>query len=344
LENDKLVKFFVALAMLQFFLHYVQGEGPEDLLGKKMHYENSVGVVENLADPFVFRHGDTYYLYGTTDVRSKGIIVYKSNDLVNWGRPAGIREGYALHKEDVWGKKWFWSPEVVFHNKKFYMIYTVEERLAVATSDSPLGPFTQPKQGLYHPEIREIGHKTLFDNGRVYIYFSRLEQGNVIYGAELNADLLSFKEDTLKRLFDTSQEWEHTEDNPDPEWPVAEAPFVMKHGGIYYMFYTANHFRSPDYAVGYATSPGPLGPFTKYEGNPILKSSETIKGPGTTSIVKAPNGDWYMFYHAHFKPGKVSPRKTLMDKMEFIKQADGSPDVVRILGPTNTKQQLDWVK
>ena len=312
--------------------------------GMKNYYDNSVGVVENLADPFVFRHGDTYYLYGTTDVGSEGIIVYQSNDLVNWGKPVGARGGWALHRDDVWGEKWFWSPEVVHHNNKFFMIYTVEERLAVATSDSPLGPFTQPKDGHYHPDVREIGHKTLFDNGRVYIYFSRLEGGNVIYGAELNDDLLSFKEGSLKRLFDASQDWEHTKNNPHPEWPVAEAPFVMKHGGFYYMFYTANHFRSPDYAVGYATAPGPLGPFTKYSGNPIVRSTETIQGPGTTSMIKAPNGDWYMYYHAHRKPGTVIPRKTLMDRVEFVKQGEGSPDVVRMLGPTSGKQVVDWVK
>lgn len=325
----------------------VTARGQVEVRGQKNYYDNRVGVVRNLADPFVFRHGDTYYLYGTTDEGSKGIVVYRSDDLVNWGEPVGARDGWALHKDDVWGDRWFWSPEVVYHRNKFYMIYTVEERLAVATSDSPLGPFTPPKPGggPYHPDVREIGHKTLFDDdGRVYIYFSRLEGGNVIYGAELSDDLLSFKEGSARRLFDASQPWEHTKDNPHPEWPVAEAPFVMKHGGLYYLFYTANHFRSPDYAVGYATAPGPLGPFTKYAGNPVVRSTETIKGPGTTSMVRAPSGDWYMFYHAHLQPGRVTPRKTLMDRVEFVKQADGSPDVVRVLGPTSGKQVVDWVK
>jgi len=341
-----MLKYLIIGIVLALSPQVVRGEKATSAAATLNYYDNRKGLVENLADPYVFHHGGTYYVYGTTDKGSKGIRVFKSDDLINWGNPVGAKNGYALHKDDVWGEKWFWSPEVVFYNNKFFMIYTVEERLAVATSDSPLGPFTPAgdRNGLYHPDIPEIGQKILFDDGKIYIYFSRLEDGNVIYGAELNNDLLSFKEDTLIRLFESSQGWEHTETNPNPKWPVAEAPFPMKHEGTYYLFYTANHFRSPDYAVGYATAKGPLGPFKKYEGNPILRSKDPIKGPGTTSITKAPNGDWYIFYHAHFSEEKVAPRKTLMDKLEFVDQTDGVPDVVRVLGPTITKQRVNWVK
>jgi xylan 1,4-beta-xylosidase len=305
-------------------------------------YDTSVGVVTQMGDPFVFKHDSTYYLYGTTDVQSSGIIVYKSDDLIHWGKPAGAREGYALHKEDVWGTRGFWSPEVFFARGKFYMIYTVEEQLAVATSNSPLGPFTQPRQGPMNPDKKEIGHKTFHEDGKTYIYFSRLEGGNVIVGAQMSGDLLSIKEDTLTTLVESTEPWEHTPSNPDANWPVAEAPFVMKHKDTYYLFYTANHFITTDYAVGYATSSHPLGPYSKYKGNPILSATDEMKGTGTTSIVTVPNGELYMFYHAHKDTSNVRPRKVAMDRIEFIPQPDGSPDVVKVHGPTAGKQQVSW--
>lgn len=305
-------------------------------------YNNSIGLVQNLGDPYVFEHKDTYYLYGTTDKGSKGIKVYTSDDLINWSEPKGARDGYALHKDDVWGNRWFWSPEVRYHNNTFYMIYTVEEHLAVARSDSPLGPFTQPKHGPLHPDIKEIGHITLFDKGKIYMYWTRFDQGNIIIAAEMNDDLLSIKEETITRIIEHTEDWEHTENNPHPNWPVTEAPFIMKHNGYYYLFYTANHFRSPDYAVGYAVSTNPLGPFEKFEGSPILKSNDQIKGTGTTSVIKAPNGEYYMLYHAHYNNEAVVPRKTVMDRMEFVKQPDRSPDVVKVHGPTTSKQRVDW--
>src|SRR5690606_30775752 len=132
---------------------------------------------------------------------------------------------------------------------------------------------------------------------KTYIYFSRFDNANVIFGAEMAPDLQSIKEDTVVRLIDAEEDWEHTKNNPDMNWPVAEAPLVVKHDGLYYMFYTTNHFRSPDYAVGYAVAEKPLGPYKKFSGNPILKPNDKLQGTGTTSLVKAPNGELYMFYH-----------------------------------------------
>ena len=52
-----------------------------------------------------------------------GIEVYRSKDMINWEGPCGAREGLALHKEDVWGDKWFWAPEVFKLGEKFYMFF-----------------------------------------------------------------------------------------------------------------------------------------------------------------------------------------------------------------------------
>ena len=42
----------------------------------------------------------------------------------------------------------------------------------------------------------------------------------------------------------------------DQRWEgkVVEAPFMWKHAGRYYLFYSGNSYQSPEYAVGYAVA------------------------------------------------------------------------------------------
>ena len=310
----------------------------ETTLGKS--YTNS--VMPDIADPHVFYHEGVYYLYGTHTPdwpeMTRGIKVYTSTDLVHWTMKQ-TDDGWALKNEDSWGTKQFWAPEVIEKNGKFYMYYAVEEHLAVATSDSPLGPFKQEEQKPMHNDPKEIdAHIFTDDDGKQYMYFVRFTDGNVIWGAELNEDMMSIKEDTITKVFAVSQDWEKSQKAPTAR--VNEGPFVIKHNGIYYMTYSGNHFESPDYGVGYATSTSPLGPWTKYEYNPIMKSNSLVPGAGHHSLVYSPDGtELFMVYHAHNTIGKTEPRKLAIDRVHFVPQANG-PDAMEVWGPTITPQPI----
>ena len=67
-----------------------------------------------------------------------GFKVYTSEDLVHW-----TDAGMALKACDSWGEKQFWAPDIVYVDGIFYLSYSVEEHLCIATSRSPLGPFVQ---------------------------------------------------------------------------------------------------------------------------------------------------------------------------------------------------------
>lgn len=86
------------------------------------------------------------------------------------------------------------------------------------------------------------------------------------------------------------------------------------------MFYSANDFRKPDYAVGYATAPSPFGPWKKYDQNFIIsKNILKINGTGHGDFFTDKKGNMqYVFltYHANVK---VSPRATALVKVKFIK-------------------------
>ena len=305
----------------------------------KAEYDNSKGLVPNCADPYILQHEGTYYLYCTGG--KNGIRVYTSTDLANWSDTQGVNDGYALHSDDVWGEYGFWAPEVYQINNKFYMFFTVQERIAVAESDSPLGPFAQKEKKPFHLDIPEIDtHLFIDEDGTKYLYFVRFTNGNEIWVAELNDDLQSIREETLTHCIGQSQAWEDSSREPDPHARVNEGPFILKHNNLYYLTYSANHTANPDYGVGYATSSHPLGPWVKYEENPILTGNgKNINGPGHHSFATSPSGQLYIIYHTHFDMTKMGRRKLAIDPCEFVESEPGKPDIIRI-NATSTLQEV----
>ncbi len=53
------------------------------------------------------------------------------------------------------------------------------------------------------------------------------------------------------------------------------------------MMYSANYFGGKNYAVGYATSKMPLGPFTKSSSNPVLQKNIEQGGIVQAQVITA---------------------------------------------------------
>lgn len=262
-----------------------------------------------LGDPFIMLWNNTYYAYGTQS--PDGIVVYTSDDMLNWSISEKAN-GLALNKADVWAERWFWAPEVYHINGKFYMYYSADEHICVATSDSPLGPF---KQDVQLPMI--AGEKCIDnslyidDDGKPYLYFDRFDDGLNICVAELEADLITIKPETIKKCIHVSQTWEQV-------WPrVNEGSFVVKHNGTYYMTYSANSYESPFYGVGFATSPSVTGPWTKYENNPILQKPGELVGVGHSAMFTDKEGNLRIVFHAHASTIKIHPRHMYISTVGF---------------------------
>ena len=261
-----------------------------------------------LGDPFIMLHEGKYYAYGTN--ASDGIEVYSSDDLQTWEKSRDL----ALHKDNTWSSRWFWAPEVYYikEKNKFFMYFTADEHIAVATADSPLGPFIQETKGPMLTTEKAIDNSLYIDeNGKPYLYFVRFTDGSVIWVAELENDLKTIKPGTTTRCFNVSQPWENIQGR------INEGPFVIKQGGTYYMTYSANHFESQYYGVGYATASSPTGPWTKYSGNPILQKPGNLVGVGHHSLFKDKAGQLKMVFHSHYRNGKVLPRVMHITDVNF---------------------------
>lgn len=187
----------------------------------------------------------------------------------------------------------------------------------MATADVPQGPFRQEvKQPIWDEKSIDT---SLFidDDGTPYLYFVRFTDGNVIWVAEMNDDLTGIKQETLTECIKVGEPWELSQDKPAK---VAEGPSILKKEGVYYLVYSANHFESKNYGVGYATSNSPMGPWKKYEGNPILQHADGLMGTGHGAPFCCKDGSWkYISMHigiprkysralrisriCHFRPG-----------------------------------------
>lgn len=271
-----------------------------------------------LGDPFIMLYQDTYYAYGTH--ADNGIEVYTSSDLLTWKKEKDL----ALNQQDSWAERWFWAPEVYHINGKFYMYYSADEHICVAISNSPTGPFVQSvKEPMIASEKGIDNSLFIDDDGTPYLSYVRFNDGNNIWIAELEQDLITLKTETMQPCLHVSQEWEEV-------WPrVNEGSYIIKHNELYYMIYSANSYESQFYGVGYATATSPMGPWTKYDKNPIFQKPEDLVGVGHSAIFKDKSGQLKMVFHAHHNQNNIHPRAMYIVDIAFT---NDEPAVMKTSG------------
>jgi len=114
-------------------------------------------------------------------------------------------------------------------------------------------------------------------------------------------------------------------------------PTLWRDKGTYYLFYSANDYGSPSYAVGYATATKVLGPYRDGPGNPILRSRGKAAGPGGQAVVTDGHGGLWLAYHAWDSAAvgdEVGGQRSMwLDRLSF---EGGRP---RVAGPTDSPQE-----
>lgn len=311
-------------------------------------YTNPIGGTITMGDPFVLADEGEFYLYGTTAV-NEGFKCWSSTNWLDW-RDRGLAYRKTVSS---WGGKTFWAPEVIKYRGRYYMAFSCEPatnktfsaRICLAVADRPEGPFTDFRAPLFDNGWPCIDAHIFVDgDGAPYLFFdkvgviknpSRQYLSGVIYGVKLKPDLSGIDgEPALCAQAD--QPWELPEAGRSR---CNEGAFVFKHGGTYFMTYSANHYAEPFYGIGYATAKSPLGPWEKSTANPLVSQKPEIgvSGPGHNCVLMSPDWkDLWMVYHAHEDAAKAGDKRTVnLDRL--IVQPGGS---LKLLGPTRTPQPL----
>lgn len=287
---------------------------------KSVAQTDSVAGVEIFyADPTIYAENGKFYLSGTRKGEPLGFALLESDDLQTWtvAKPDSmiLRGG-----EQTYGDKGFWAPQILkTQDGNYWFAYTANEQTALAKADSLTGLFTQTTVEPIDGSEKNID-PFLFrdDDGKWYLYHVRFDHGNFLWVAEFDPATGHILPQTLTNVFRNDQDWEATPAYQSD--PIMEGPTVAKLDGKYYLFYSANHFESPDYAVGYAVADSPMGPWTKNPNNPIIhRSIVGEKGSGHGDLFTDNEGNYRYVYHVHYSDSVVAPRRTRIVNLKMEK-------------------------
>lgn len=278
----------------------------------------------NYADPDLIYAEKTgrFYLYPTSDGFTGWSGTYfkafSSPDLVNWKDEGKILE---LGKDVRWAARNAWAPCMIERKindvYKYFYYFSAAQKIGVAVSDSPTGPFVDMGKPLIDgvPEGVKGGQQIDPDvfadpqTGKYYLYWGN----GYMAGAELNDDMVSLKPGTTNVM--------------TPDATYREGAHVFYRNNNYYFLWSEDDTRSENYKVRYGFSDSPLGKITVPQNNIVVTKdpSQGIYATGHNSTIQVPGKDeWYLVYHRFQYPDGIKMgraagynREVCIDRLEF---------------------------
>ncbi|HUR99115.1 MAG TPA: glycoside hydrolase family 43 protein [Pyrinomonadaceae bacterium] len=296
---------------------------------------------KSFPDPFVLKFAGEYFGYCTGSAADGNVFgVLRSEDLVTWKESGGAMAPLAD------SPPYYWAPEVVYHNGKFYLYYSVGNEalmeLRVAVSTRPDGGFVDSGRRLTKEDFAIDAHVFVDDDGSKYLFYA--------------TDFLDHSYIGTGTVVDKMVDWFTLEGNPRPvtrakydwqvydpnriekggvRWHTVEGPAVLKRKGIYYEMFSGGNWQNTTYGVSFAVSnriesPDEWLQFSDGENVlPILRTIPEVVGPGHNSIVRGPNNrELFCVYHRWTDEGRVMA----IDRMDF------AGDRLFLIGATHAPQ------
>jgi arabinan endo-1,5-alpha-L-arabinosidase len=310
--------------------------------GMALPYRNPVHD-EYFADPFVLATEDGYVAIGTGRlVDGRAFEVLRSDDLVHWRSVGGALEVPAGLGTD------FWAPEVAHAEGRWWMYYSVGNgdvghHLRVAVADDPTGPYVDQGVDLT-PDERFAIDPSPFQaaDGSWWLYYAHDVLEGARVGTMLAVDRLT-SPTTLageaRTILRPTGDWQIYQRGRSMyegvyDWHTLEGPFVRRHDGRYYCFYSGGSWLEPTYGVGYAVADAPEGPWSEpADPTPLLRTvPDAVIGPGHNSVVTTPDGTDVMVYHAW--DVERTRRRLCIDPIRW------TPDGPRVDGPSHVETTL----
>ena len=225
--------------------------------GAGMLYRNGVyyWYGERRDGPTTFPRGDD-----RPDQGFSGISVYTSTDLMNWKYGGNALPPVSDASSDLHSSKIVERPKVLYNaaTNRYVMWMHIEDpmrtlnRVGVAVSSSPLGPFTY--QGSFRPRDRDSRDLTLFqdDDGKGYLIFAT-DRNDALRIVQLSSDYRTTSGNSIQ-LMTTSDK--------------REAPALFKANGKYFLLTSGATGWDPN-GTKYAVADRVTGPYVQQSHNPF---------------------------------------------------------------------------
>ncbi|MCA9771012.1 MAG: family 43 glycosylhydrolase [Myxococcales bacterium] len=292
----------------------------------------------DIADPHVLKIGAVWYLYATQTKRN--LEAWTSVDLATWEREGAVWEP----TPGTWNEAGqAWAPHVEATEAGYYLYYVKDQKLGVAWSPSPLGPFEeiqdQPLVGGGHGGVGNGVEEwpapldfLNFDEHAIDAFVLKASDGSLtLYFVPSTpfGEIWAIPMIDYATLADVEPTVVLSPDLASWEGVVVEAPWVIEHEGRFHLLYSGNIAFAPEYAIGVAVGPTPLGPFERRADNPFLATdaSAAFWGPGHLSIAPGPAGGRLMFYHTKVGPDFRADRRIRYAPVSFDAQGSLRLDV-----------------
>jgi len=327
-------------------------EAPKDtkLYDLSVLDDESKWTVNNAHDPAIIKTDQGYYVY-STDVRvagepKPGVMVRKSDDLINWTWVGQALPGIPKVAEDWTGATNLWAPDVIQVGDTYRMYYSAssfgstQSAIGLQTSDSPEGPWTD--QGLVvQTRGNEKDHLNAIDanpvqdaDGNMWMAYGSFFGG--IYVAPLDSETGKFKDKGYGTRI-------AARDRTTADGAV-EGPYIVYNPTFkkYYLFVSYDSLFE-DYNVRVARSDSITGPYTDMNGRDMLDTTylpqyevgtkilggyrftegEGWVAPGHNSILQD-GEDYYIVHHARGETDKNWP---YLHVRKMLWTSDGWPVV-----------------
>lgn len=277
------------------------------------------GDLSPVHDPAIISDGDTFYVFSTSqEGEAPGLIhIRSSKDLVNWKRAGAVFSAMPdWAKREVPRTKGIWAPDVAFVNGEYRLYYAISafgenhSAIGLATTkalDPTKAGYGWKDQGAVFVSNRKDDYNAIDPaafvdrEGKAWMAFGSFWSGLKLIRLDAATGKASAEDKTVYSLARRA--------TPD----AIEAPFVIDHGGYYYLFASYDFCcRGADssYYTVVGRSKQVTGPYLDAEGKAMTKgfgqivlhakldASKRWRGPGGISILRE-GGRELIAWHAY---------------------------------------------
>jgi len=306
----------IAFLYSTFFLLPLASQAAE-IPGYAPHSANPI-LPGYYADPSIVQDGGKVFIYATLDPWGGDTLgCWESTDWKHWTYKELNWPTKKACKTPQSGGSAVWAPSVVKgRDGKFHMYVSVGNEVWAGVADQPTGPWTNPlgDKPLIPREFRPGFHMIdaeafIDDDGQAYLYWgSGLQWTNGrCWVVKLKPDMVTF-DGEVQDVTPTN---------------YFEGPFMVKHGGKYYLSYSQGRTVEDNYRIHYAIGDTPFGPFKEASNSPILTTDKAnnVVSPGHHAIFTK-DGKSYILYHRHSIPfeRKFIGRQTCVDPLVYTSE------------------------
>lgn len=260
---------------------------------------------QDFPDPAVLQFHGEYYAYSTNAGGLNVPVATTSRLYGKWS----VSGGDALPAVGSWANPGLtWAPDVSrLADGRFLMYYTAQDRasgrqcVGAATAARPVGPFTPVGDAplICPADIGGAIDPAAFvdSGGRRYVVYKN--DGNAIglptylYVQRVARDGVTLRGKPTATIR-----------NGPAEGNLIEAPFLVRRGHTYYMFYSYGAWNNDTYTEGYATAHSLAGPWTK-SSVPLLSTmlfGGSVVGPGGMSVLRGSRDSRIVFHGVRSAP------------------------------------------